>query len=459
MFFSFVRMGKAKSKAVPPEPRPGTDVASLSQLAKAIREQKAAAEGSESTTRPGEQKAPAVDPPAEVPVVKRRKTGKTPNEDGQREPAPSSGSKKAEKVKDAEKNEKKKEKVNEKNEKEKQKERSKEKNEKPVEKEKAPRSAAKAVKDVLKRGKTQEITPEDLLAADGFNPTALPFVLSWQNYDKLKNFYQLQDDECTTILLAMVGPCESGRQFWSRFKVPLEMFDEKNVLKTPQNSEMQKPVDKNAQNEMQKPFDTNAQNLEELPPVHEGKGKKRLPDDTESTCTTEALNAQKEDEEKPKRPRKVQNPDELDDSAEDPEGEESEGIISDSSDEPPPRQVPRQPTEQDVAVETPPVTYLWIHYGSFICMWSVFCSLFLSCAFRNHVHEFLVHEKCFASLRHRRPLPSVHIVPSTLIHLDSQCFVFASMIWDLAELSIFLAWPFLRCARGLWKLWIWHRQN
>lgn len=45
-------------------------------------------------------------------------------------------------------------------------------------------------KPTLKRGKSsQEITVADLVEADGFNPSALPFSFGWEKY--LKSFYQL----------------------------------------------------------------------------------------------------------------------------------------------------------------------------------------------------------------------------------------------------------------------------
>ena len=45
-----------------------------------------------------------------------------------------------------------------------------------------------------------EKTVADLVEADGFNPSALPFSLGWEKYEGLKSFYQLTDEETTTTV-------------------------------------------------------------------------------------------------------------------------------------------------------------------------------------------------------------------------------------------------------------------
>ncbi len=146
------------------------------------------------------------------------------------------------------------------------------------------------MKSALKHSKTseKEITSDELLAADGFNPCELPFTLGWENYDKLKAFYNLKDDETTTILLAMVGPSEEGRKFWSKFKVPFEMFDG-NVLKVPKSA----PADNSknvAGHEKFSPVDKNVANMTALPAAVSATGKKRSSlDETSSTAIPRLL--------------------------------------------------------------------------------------------------------------------------------------------------------------------------
>ena len=111
----------------------------------------------------------------------------------------------------------------------------------------------------LNRGESKEISVEELLEADQFCPSALPFSLSWEGFHQLKGFYHLTDVETTTILLAMIGPKEAGRKYWSQYKVPLEMFNENGVLLTPKDPAPLKDeawiytskVDKNLENKLQ----------------------------------------------------------------------------------------------------------------------------------------------------------------------------------------------------------------
>ena len=279
-------MGRTKADATQ---RHGTDLAALSELAKSLRASRDAA------MKEDEREEPVKEP-------KRRMTKKAPEDvvakndekdetRRQKETeAKSSGSKKVENEHEKEKRDKKEKKEKkEKREKDEKKEK-KEKKDKNEKKEAASKAEASSLKSALKRSKTseKEITADELLAADGFNPCELPFTLGWENYDKLKAFYNLKDDETTTILLAMVGPSEEGRKFWSKFKVPLEMFDG-NVLKVPKSA----PADNSknvADHEKFSPVDKNAANMTALPAAVSATGKKRSSlDDTSSTATTAAL--------------------------------------------------------------------------------------------------------------------------------------------------------------------------
>ncbi len=180
-----------------------------------------------------------------------------------------------------------------------------------------PKRSKKAVdlKTTLKRGKSSmEITVDDLLDADNFNPSELPFQLSWSNFEKLKKFYSLKDEETTTILLAMVGPSEEGKSYWSKFKVPLEMFDSKGVFMVSQ------------------------------PKAADTKGK--------NAANTEALQAVRS-----------AHPEDLDMAIEDDdedfedacegEGEEEEEVEQDDYDEPPPMKVPVDPKLNTPAAPKP----------------------------------------------------------------------------------------------------------
>ena len=76
-----------------------------------------------------------------------------------------------------------------------------------------------------------------MLSAEQFNPTALPFSLSWANFDKLQKFYSMSEAETTSILLAMVGPNAEGKRYWSKFRVPKEYFTEGMVGETEEDDE------------------------------------------------------------------------------------------------------------------------------------------------------------------------------------------------------------------------------
>lgn len=64
------------------------------------------------------------------------------------------------------------------------------------------------------------VTDADMEKAERFNPSSLPFSLGWHNFNKLKQFYDLDNHETTSILLAMVGPTPEGQAIWSKYKAP-----------------------------------------------------------------------------------------------------------------------------------------------------------------------------------------------------------------------------------------------
>lgn len=66
------------------------------------------------------------------------------------------------------------------------------------------------------------LTDADMEKAEQFNPGSLPFSLGWHNFNKLKQFYDLDNHETTSILLAMVGPTPEGQAIWSKYKAPRE---------------------------------------------------------------------------------------------------------------------------------------------------------------------------------------------------------------------------------------------
>eukprot|EP00438_Fugacium_kawagutii_P025584 Skav209143 [mRNA] locus=scaffold2337:5273:8165:+ [translate_table: standard] len=89
---------------------------------------------------------------------------------------------------------------------------------------KRPGSDADVPKAKKARVQRELITEEDLLIADTFDPRELNFVLSWDNFDRLKSFYKMGDYECTCIHLAMIGKVEEGKKLWSKYQIPGYMF-------------------------------------------------------------------------------------------------------------------------------------------------------------------------------------------------------------------------------------------
>eukprot|EP00435_Cladocopium_sp_Y103_P032601 s4001_g8.t1 len=52
-----------------------------------------------------------------------------------------------------------------------------------------------------------------------FDPSSLPFELTWGNFGKLKSHYKLSDADTTAILIATCGPSEEGKRYWERYRV------------------------------------------------------------------------------------------------------------------------------------------------------------------------------------------------------------------------------------------------
>ena len=72
----------------------------------------------------------------------------------------------------------------------------------------------------LSRKKSKIFSDGDRVRFENFDPQSLPFEMVWENYDKLKDLFELDDSECTSVLLAAVGPTPEGKAFWSKFDLP-----------------------------------------------------------------------------------------------------------------------------------------------------------------------------------------------------------------------------------------------
>eukprot|EP00435_Cladocopium_sp_Y103_P060623 s220_g22.t1 len=153
-----------------PTKRSGPSVEALQQLAKDLLEKKKAEQGEASASVP----VPADVPPTVPESSKRRRvTGKTPPSVATEDPP------KAPEVPE------------------------------PKPKKERKPSLAKKIKQVEKH----------------FDPSNLPFELSWANFGLLKSHFDLKDDETTSILVAVLGPCEEGKRYWEQFKIPKSLFD------------------------------------------------------------------------------------------------------------------------------------------------------------------------------------------------------------------------------------------
>lgn len=72
----------------------------------------------------------------------------------------------------------------------------------------------------LARGKSKILTAKDMDKAEEFDPSHLPFQVTWKNFKKLQDHYKLSEAETTSILLAMVGPSPGAEKYWSKYRVP-----------------------------------------------------------------------------------------------------------------------------------------------------------------------------------------------------------------------------------------------
>lgn len=90
----------------------------------------------------------------------------------------------------------------------------------------APKAEAKAKASGSKPRSSKSLSKKDMLKAENFNPSELPFCLSWANFGKLQKFYSMTEAETTSILLAMVGPSAEGKSYWSKFRAPKKYFAE-----------------------------------------------------------------------------------------------------------------------------------------------------------------------------------------------------------------------------------------
>ncbi|CAK9083364.1 Uncharacterized protein SCF082_LOCUS39572 [Durusdinium trenchii] len=108
---------------------------------------------------------------------------------------------------------------------------------KPVKKDPPPRRVtgkgpgdASSAAGKLQRGKSKVISMEELIAAGEFDPSNLPFQLTWKNFNKLKAHLQLTEQETTSILLATVGPSPEGKAFWQKYKVENKKSPEETAV-------------------------------------------------------------------------------------------------------------------------------------------------------------------------------------------------------------------------------------
>ena len=72
----------------------------------------------------------------------------------------------------------------------------------------------------LAREKSKILTAKDMDKAEEFDPSHLPFQVTWKNFKKLQDHYKLSEAETTSILLAMVGPSPGAEKYWSKYRVP-----------------------------------------------------------------------------------------------------------------------------------------------------------------------------------------------------------------------------------------------
>ena len=57
---------------------------------------------------------------------------------------------------------------------------------------------------------------------DGDN-TPPPFEVTWENFNKVREYYQLSHADATSALLAVLGPTDDGKEVWNQYPVPEDL--------------------------------------------------------------------------------------------------------------------------------------------------------------------------------------------------------------------------------------------
>ena len=57
---------------------------------------------------------------------------------------------------------------------------------------------------------------------DGDN-TPPPFEVTWENFNKVREYYQLSHADATSALLAVLGPTDAGKEVWNQYPVPEDL--------------------------------------------------------------------------------------------------------------------------------------------------------------------------------------------------------------------------------------------
>jgi hypothetical protein len=94
----------------------------------------------------------------------------------------------------------------------------------------------------LARGKSKILTAKDMDKAEEFDPSHLPFQVTWQNFKKLQEHYKLSEAETTSILLAMVGPSPGAEKYWSKYRVP-KKYASGNEIGSDEADQSEDPTD------------------------------------------------------------------------------------------------------------------------------------------------------------------------------------------------------------------------
>lgn len=97
--------------------------------------------------------------------------------------------------------------------------------EKPQKKRKTPPKGTGGEKpkdgDVVKTDPPKDAEPKKYETVDSKGKKTLrapDFPISWDNHHRLMDFYNISEEEATTILLQVVGPHPNGQAFWDRFR-------------------------------------------------------------------------------------------------------------------------------------------------------------------------------------------------------------------------------------------------